>query len=240
MKMLGTQTVRALTLLVATAIGSGVAASAQTVKSNIDQMSGWASCTVCAGKGGKGPTAKYSMTQGINSPSIDGKAARFSLSGGRSFANALWWKQLGANNSVSHFVYDLHFYMKSPSASQALEFDVNQSFGGKRWVFGTECSMSGSKTWRVWSAATRWQSTGIPCTRPAAYKWHHLTWEFQRANGKVKFISVTLDGKKSYVNRTYSPQTRSAKELNVAFQMDGNGSATPYSVWVDKISLKAW
>jgi len=32
------------------------------------------------------------------------------------------------------------------------------------------------------------------------------------------------------VNRTYAPQARSAKELNVAFQMDGNKDITDYSV----------
>jgi hypothetical protein len=29
-------------------------------------------------------------------------------------------------------------------------------------------------------------------------------------------------------------------ELNVAFQMDGNGSMTDYDVWLDKVSLTAW
>jgi hypothetical protein len=30
------------------------------------------------------------------------------------------------------------------------------------------------------------------------------------------------------------------KELNVAFQMDGNKYMTDYSVWLDKVSLTAW
>jgi hypothetical protein len=30
------------------------------------------------------------------------------------------------------------------------------------------------------------------------------------------------------------------KELNIAFQMDGNYAQTPYKVWLDKATLKAW
>jgi hypothetical protein len=221
--------------------GGGTTATTGSLFSNIDQMSGWTSCSVCAGAGGSGETASHSMYQNISSPSKDGRSAQFNLNANTAYAAALWWKQLGAKDGAHHFVYDVYFYLKNPSASQALEFDVNQSLNGKRYVFGTECSMSGSKTWRVWSAATRWQSTGVPCNRPSAYAWHHVTWEFQRTStNQVKFVSVTLDGKKSYVNRTYSPQSRSAHELNVAFQMDANKNHTHYSTWVDKVSLRYW
>jgi hypothetical protein len=229
------------TITLAALLSIASAASAQTVISSIDQMSGWSHCTVCAGTNGNGSTASYSMTQGISSPSMDGKAIKFFLGGSNNYSNALWWKQLGGKSSAHHFVYDIYFYLKTPSASQALEFDVNQSVGGHKYIFGTECSMKSSKTWRIWSASTSWTSTGIPCGVPSAYKWHHLTWEFERTStNKVKFVSVTLDGKKHYVNRTLSPKSSSVSELNVAFQMDGDRSQTDYSTWVDKVSLKYW
>ena len=217
------------------------AASAQKVISNIDQMSGWDHCTVCAGANGKGSTARFSMTQGVRSPSVDGRGINFFLGGTNNFSNALWWKQLGGKSSAHHFVYDIYFYLKTPGAAQALEFDVNQSVGGHKYIFGTECSMKSSKTWRIWSAGTSWTSTGIPCGVPAAYKWHHLTWEFERTTGnKVKFVAVTLDGRKHYVNRTFNPKSSGVSELNVAFQMDGDRNQTDYSTWVDKVSLKYW
>ena len=31
-----------------------------------------------------------------------------------------------------------------------------------------------------------------------------------------------------------------ASELNVAFQMDGNGNNTPYSAWLDKVNFSVW
>jgi hypothetical protein len=39
---------------------------------------------------------------------------------------------------------------------------------------------------------------------------------------------------------TFNPQASSVAELNVAFQMDGNYAQTPYSVWLDKVTLSYW
>jgi hypothetical protein len=214
-------------------------ASAGTTYSSV-QKSKWSSCTTCAGANGSGPTATYSQTLYNTNPSITGASSKFSISGTRSYADALWWKQLGANSAATNFKYDLYFYIKNPSAAQALEFDVNQSVGGHKYIFGTECDIKGTHTWRVWSKATSWNNTYIPCGAPSAYQWHHLTEQFQRVNGKVKFVSITLDGRTSYVNRTYYPQSSSVNELNVAFQMDGNSTMTAYQVWVDKVSLTVW
>jgi hypothetical protein len=217
-----------------------VAASATTTYSNIENMSGWSSCTTCAGKNGSGPTASFSMLRGISSPSLDGSSAQFNLGGSTPYANALWWKQLGGNGSATHFVYDLYFYLKNSTAPQALEFDINQSTNGHKYIFGHECDFKGSRTWRVWSPSTSWTSTGIGCSGVKAYTWNHLTLEVQRVNGQSKFIAITLNGNKHYVNRAFNPQGSSVSEINVAFQMDLNSSATDYSVWLDKVKLTYW
>lgn len=208
--------------------------------SNIEEMSAWSSCTVCAGANGSGSSATFSQTLNISSPAMDGNSTKFHIGGSTPYSNALWWKQLGANSSASHFVYDLYFYLKNPGVSQALEFDVNQSLGGKKFIFGTECVM-GSKVWKIYSAADRWINSGISCAGITAYAWHHLTWEFERTSGgNVSFVSVTLDGNKHYINKSYAPKASSANEINVAFQMDGNGSMTAYDTWLDKVQLTYW
>ena len=223
-----------------TVSGSSVLANAKQYL-NIDQMTGWQSCDACAGAGGAGPKAVYTMTQNVASPSMDNKSAQFYLKGSTAYSSALWWKQLGANSAVSNFQYDLYFYLKTPSAAQALEFDVNQSLNGKKHIFGTECDIKNHHDWDVYDAAGhKWMQTGIACSAPTAYAWNHLTLEFQRVNGEDKFIAVTLNGKKSYINKTYYPASSSASELNVAIQLDGDGSNTPYSEWADKVSLTAW
>ena len=216
-------------------------APAATTFYNIDQMSGWQHCTVCAGAAGNGSVASFSMSQNVSSPSMDGRSAKFFLGGTDPYSNALWWKQLGANSGVRNFVYDVYFYLKNPSAPQALEFDVNQSLDGRKFIFGTQCSFK-RHYWDVYDPYNRrWVQSSVPCATPTAYKWHHLVLEFHRSStGKTQFISVTINGKKAYFNRSYWPRSSSAKEINVAFQMDGNKYQTDYNVWLDKIKLTYW
>jgi hypothetical protein len=137
-------------------------------------------------------------------------------------------------------VYDVYFYIKTPQYAQALEFDNNQANGSMRWIFGTECNIAAGR-WDVWgNKSGNWLATGIPCKMPTPYVWHHLTWEFQRAGNYVKYIAVTLDGVKHYVNRTYPARPSGSKELNVAFQEDMRSNHVAFSTWLDKVSLKYW
>jgi hypothetical protein len=221
--------------------GGGTTAPANaTTYSNIDQMSGWQNCGACAGAGGDGATVPFSETQNVSSPSMDGKAAHFWIGGKTKYADALWWKQLGANSNASHFIYDTYFYYTDASAPQALEFDGNQSVGGKKYIFGTECNIA-IKQWDIWSTSGKtWVHTGVACPAPPTYTWNHLVWEYERLNGQTYFISVTLNGTKSYINRYGGSQASGVNELNVAFQMDENSKATNYNVWLDKLTLTAW
>lgn len=219
---------------------SGIPPTAK-VYSGLDQVTGWESCDVCAGHGGQGPEAEHSLIQFIGSPSRDGKSAQFNLGGETPYSAALWWKQLGGNDSATRFVYDLYFYLKDPAASQALEFDINQTVNGKKYIFGTQCDIKDHKTWDVWDTAnSRWVQTGIACAMPAAYTWHHLVLEFERVNDQAKFVSLTLNGKKSYINKVFRPKSGNYSELNVAFQLDGNKENRNYSAWLDTVKLSAW
>jgi hypothetical protein len=232
---------QALTITVTASSPLPVPPSTAFTYSNIDQITGWQSCTTCAGAGGTGPVASFSMVQNQASPSLDGRSVKFSLGGTTPYSDALWWKQLGAVNTASNFKYDLYFYLTNPAAAQSLEFDSNQANGSRRWIFGTQCNVKNGGVWDVWGNANgNWLSTGIPCTAPAAFVWHHLTWEFKRTSTQVVFIGFTYDGVTHYVNRTYTAAASGVNELNVAFQMDGDFRQDPYSVWLDKISLTRW
>lgn len=209
-------------------------------KVDIDQMTGWQSCGACAGAGGNGPVPVFSMVQNQASPSMDGKSAKFSISGTQPYSDALWWKQLGAADTATNLKYDVYFYITNPGVSQALEFDNNQANGKMRWIYGTQCNIKGGH-WDVWgNAAGNWISTGIACSAPTAFKWHHLTWEFKRTATTVTFVGFTYDGVTHYVNRTYPARASSVHELNVAFQMDGDSAMHAYSTWLDKVSLTYW
>lgn len=220
-------------------VSSGIPSNA-TVKSKIEDMTGWQSCTVCAGANGNGPSASFSMQQFQASPSLDNSSAKFNISGSTPYSDALWWNQLGAANSAANFVYDLNFYLTDPQAPQALEFDVNQSIGNLKFIFGTQCALV-SGAWEVWDGPNgRWQSTGVACTRPAALTWHHLIWQLRRTSTQVVFVAFTLDGVTHFLNMAFNALPVSAEELNVAFQMDLNSAAKAYSVWLDKVTLSYW
>ena len=226
-------------IILLTAALAAPRANAQTTVSSIESMTGWLTCATCGGKSGSTSAAPHTMTRGISSPSLDGKSSKFWLGGSTPYSDVIWWKDLGGKQAAN-FVYDLYFYLTAPTAPQALEFDVNDSISSKWYVFGTECNYRQYGQWRVWDTADRrWVTTGISCGLAQAYKWNHLTLEFQRASGKAKFISVTLNGVKHYINRSYYPKA-GGYQTSVAFQMDGNYKQTNFSVWLDKVSLRYW
>ena len=109
----------------------------KTTISGIQDMPRWQSCAadftagsgrdgqVCASGNPNPPTS--AMIEGQTSPAMDGKSAQFTMSGPNGYSNELYF------NAV----------IDNPEAPQALEFDVNQTFGGYRWVWGSECNSRG-------------------------------------------------------------------------------------------------
>ena len=225
-----------LTLITGLALAQ-VAFAATTTYSNVEDGS-WNTCSRCGGAGGTGPATPHSVTH-VTSPSLDGHSAQFTVGHYSAFSNAYWWRSYSGSSSTN-FIYDIYFYAKNPGASQALEFDLNQMIGGKWYIFGTECVVAGGSHWNVYDPYNHaWRTTSVGCSVPA-YKWNHLTIEFNRANGKTGFVSVTMNGVKHYFNRAYAPRGSSSYATTVAFQMDENGSGTGYSVWVDKLNVTKW
>ena len=207
---------------------------------DIQKLTGWETCSgTCAGT----PSAVFSMTQGIASPSLSGSSAEFQLlAGTQPFGGVLWFKFLGAQNSATHFVYDLNFYVDNPAAAQALEFNVTQSAGGNRYNFSTQCDLAGAHMWRVWDpVGLKWAASAVPCAQPPAKTWTHLVWEFERdSGGNVIFTAVTVNGSRGVVNLTMPHTSDTNSGVDVAYQSDANSTGTPYSVWLDKVNLTFW
>lgn len=219
---------------------SGAPASAKTIN-DIQKLADWSSCSSnCSGEAGT--NAVYSMDQGIASPSLSGSAIKFNITEGTPWATALWWKQVGGNDAITHFVYEISYYLTDPSAAQALEFNVNQNAGGWRYEYATQCNLRGGNVWRIWEHANlRWVATSAPCPTPQANAWNKLSWEFARtADHKVVWVAVTLNGQRSEINQSLDAFTASGSGIDVAFQMDSDGGPTPWSVWVDNIRLTEW
>ncbi len=231
--------VAALSMIAAAAhAGTLVPPSNATVFTNIEDMSGWGSCTACAGGGAN---ALYSMTQNISSPSLDGASTKFWIGGTTPFSHGLWWRKMSSNTSATNFILDMKFLMPKPGASQGLEFAANQAVNGAWYKFSTQCTFA-SGVWRVWDSKNGgWVSTGIACTRPPANTWQHVTFEYQRAGGKAVFVAITINGVRHYVNKSFYPQpTSSSASVGVHFQLDGNSTQSSYSVYVDQMKLIYW
>jgi hypothetical protein len=224
---------------------NATAASQSWSKTKIEDLSGWNWCSQllngseCAA--GLGQAVSW-MAPYQGSPSLDGSSAQFFLGGSTPYSNALWWKSLGAGNQFSHFQYDLWVYVSNPALPESLEFDVNQSFGGHRWIFGTQCNFKDSGKWDLWDSATgKWRPSAVPCQQFPANAWTHIVWNFERVGTAVHYISLQLNGVTIPVNVYWNYQANYAgQDINVAFQMDGDYRQDPYHVWLNKVTLNAW
>lgn len=222
----------------------------QTTISGIQTMPGWQSCSALfpPGSGRDGQicaaglgTAVSTMTENQSTPSMDGKSAKFTIGGPSAYSNMLYFNPVAGGDNVSHFTYDLYFYIDNPDAAQALEFDINQTFGGNRWVWGSECNFNASGKWDIWDDVNGWEPTAYDCKPFPANTWIHLVWNVERVGNQVHYISLTV-GDQTYNVDTYyqNQQDWTLEEIDVAFQLDGNYKQEPYNVWLDQVNLTAY
>lgn len=181
------------------------------------------------------------MTPDQSSPSMDSQSAKFTMGGPTPYSNMLYFNPVAGGNNVSHFSYDLYFCIDNPNASQTLKFDINQTFGGDRWVCGSEFNFKGSGKSDIWNDLTGWQSTIYDCKLFPANTWIHLVRNVERVGNRVHYISLTV-GDQTYNVDTYYPNQpdRTLEEIEVVFQMDGDYKQEPNNVWLDKVQLTAF
>jgi hypothetical protein len=234
------QTLQILMLVTLATVASqaySVPSGAKTA-THVEDMSNWGSCTKCAGAGGN---AYYTVTQHQSSPSKDGSSMKIFLGGTTPFSHSLIWRRMGSSTTATHFILDMYYYIDAPSRSQGLEFAANQALSTKWYKFSTQCSF-GNKQWSVWDSKNGgWVKTGIACTRPAARTWQHVIFEYQRANGKAVFVSITINGTKHYVNKSFYPQAKSGDgSVGIHFQSNGDATQQDYTTWIDSMKFIYW
>ena len=211
---------------------------------NIQDQNSWISCsavivnsTCAAGLG----TATSSLALHQDSPSLDGSAAKFSIAGSHPYSNELYWIPLGGGNNVSHFTYDLWFYIDNGDAPQSLEFDVNQAFNNTRWTWGSQCDFDQTHHWNLWDPRNEvWVPISVACNHFPSQTWIHLIWQLERVGNQVHYISLTVADQTYNVDAYFGAQANwTQEEIDIAFQMDGNFKQQPYAVWLDEVNLVA-
>ena len=214
--------------------------------SNIQNLPGWLSCSAALGNGftcaaGLG-TAVSQLIQNQSSPSLDGSSAEFTMAGPHPYSNELYWYPLGGGNNVTHFTYDLWFYVSVGDAPQSLEFDVNQAFGGTRWTWGSQCDFDQTGKWTIWDPLHEiWVPTTVPCEHFPSNSWIHLIWNLERVGNQVHYMTLDVADQEYDVDTYYTAQPNwYQEEIDIAFQLDGNYEQQPYQVWLDKVTLNTY
>lgn len=213
-----------------------------TVFQHIEDRGNWNWCNSpsCAGGSGRGT---YWMAQHQGNPSRDGSSMEFYNSG--SWANALWWQKVGANNSAHNFLWDFYVYVDSASqnAAQALEFDAFQFVGGYNYMIGSQCNYGAGK-WDTWDEASgHWIHSSISCPKFSPNTWHHIQWYVTTDTSRHTYTYVTLvvDGNSTPVNVTHSAKNLGwSNNIGVQWQLDVNASGQGYHEWVDESTLTIW
>lgn len=214
------------------------------VFSRVEEKTDWQTCGNCGNTGGTGATATYSMTRGITSPSKDGSATQFSIGGGNPYKNAYWYiHQTAPTNAVSYLRYEFYLYVPKAyaTAPQAIEFECQQKVNGYVYNFAWQANYAG-KSWRIFDFINRkWVSSGLSFSGFTPDTWHHIVAEYHTTGAYTVHDALTIDGVRKAVGKKYpAKSSTTGRYFTNAFQLDLNGKATDYKVYVDgmTISLK--
>lgn len=226
---------------------------------NLEQSGGW------SGYGQRAPdfvdcspspcrNIVFTMTKSVKSPSISGNSSAFYLAGSQAYGDTLWNNHLigdlssqgipDSNHtlvpSYHNFTYDVNFWMGSPGSAQALEFDINQFFSGKGFIWGHECRIAGGNEWDVWdNINSRWVHTGVSCY-PNTNSWNHLTIQVQRtSNDELLYQSITLNGVTHTLNQYYNHASAPSGwwGITINYQMDGDNKQTAFTAYLDQLTF---
>ncbi len=227
--------------------GSGpTAPSYATVYSHIENRYPTGKCSSPSCSGGVGSVWNYYAAPYQTSPSLDGASSMYYINGPK-YTDDLFWYRIGTNTSAANFLSDFWVYTdgNAPTHAEALEFDLVQVTGGRKYNFSTECNYW-TKTWDTWNEATQhWIHSNAYCQPFKPYTWHHVQWRVQRYGSQTHYLSVTVDGWTQNISSSYAYQPAPGTSWSngaVIFQVqqDLNGNGGSYKSWVDKATVYAW
>ena len=214
-----------------------------TVLKQVQQWTGWQTCGACGNTGGGGALATYSMTRGISFPTLSGSSAEFKIGGTHPYADAYWYYRHDAQSKpFKSLRYEFDLYVPSgyQNAPQAIEFECQERLNGYIYNFAWQALYPGNQ-WRVFNyTLKRWESSGIPLTRFASGKWHHIVAEFHNdaATHITYHDALTIDGIRHALSIKHTAtRTTAGNEFTNGFQLDLNSVPTPYKVYVDNMKI---
>lgn len=215
-----------------------------TVIDNVQNSPNWLTCGACGNTGGTGAVAGATFNAGITAPSEDLIATQFSIAPPSAFANAYFYRQQSPISSqINALSYEFDLYIPSgmETAPQAIEFECQQIIGGWVYNFSWQAPYHGAATWRIFDyGLKRWDVTTVPVQPFTPGAWHHILAEYHNdtANHLVIHDALTIDGVRFPVNVTHNAAfTGAGNQFTNAVQLDSDSTATPYSMYVDKMKI---
>lgn len=193
--------------------------------SNLDADAGWEQPGNVGNDNAVGPSTATTMTAS--------HGALFTIKGNGPYANAYWLKRCGSFEATE-FEYALNVMFPTAAdikACQALEFEMQQSVGGKLFNMAWQLDFV-TKTCRPFNyAATAWEVSGIPLPLFEPGKFVSLVSTFSRQDSVGIHKALSINGYCYPVNLSH-PLTEKASGdyFNVALQMDTNSNGDAYSV----------
>lgn len=217
------------------------------VFNSVQALSNWQATNDSATAGSSTGTSQL-----VASPAISGAARNFTMQftsgGGERYS-----VRMGANTTVSNFLYDGWVYLASPSSGIGnLELDMNQVMAnGQTVIYGIQCA-GWSNTWE-YTANTgtpqnpvdTWIHTDKYCN-PRSWgtdAWHHVQMSYSRDEyGNVTYKSIWLDGVQEdiYVTAPSAFALGWASSLLTNFQLDGYGTSGSVVAYLDNLTIYAW
>jgi hypothetical protein len=214
-----------------------------TVLDNLEDTTAWKTCGNCGNTGATGATAPYSFAPGIASPSEDGASTKFSIAATVPYTNAYFYLvHAPVLHGFAQLTYSFDFFIPvgMQDAPQAFEFECQQILGGYVYNFGWQANYV-SDEWRTFNyGAKAWVSASILQQHFTAGVWHHIVAEYHNdaVNHVAYFDALTVDGIRFTVNAQHPAFfSGSNNQFTNAVQLDSNGKALPYSVYIDKMKI---
>lgn len=181
------------------------------------------------------------MTRGITSPSKDGSSTEYWIGGSYPYKNGYWYiHQTAPTTPVKYLKYEFDLYVPKTyaTAPQAIEFECQQKVSGYVYNFAWQANYAG-KAWRIFDYVNRkWVASGLGFSGFTPDRWHHIIAEYHAEGTSVVHDALTVDGVRKVVGLRHGAKAAtSGRYLTNAFQLDLNGQATDYKIYVDGMKV---
>lgn len=216
-------------------------ASLPTVLPELQARADWQQPGNAGDTGGSStkPSGTFRMTPG--------PIANFSAKGAYPYNNGYWFVRLGPQPNATRFFYEFAVQLPTNAdlaASQAIEFELQQTDKGVVYNMAWQAPFKGSKFWRTFDYANHaWLDTSVPldATLFADGKWVDIAAEFKRTGDQVQHVALTINETRydlaGIVRAGVKRYDASANSFNAAFQLDSTKTFPPYQANVERMRV---